>query len=222
MSGVKLELWVDGAAEPNPGEIGVGVVAKIDGEVIREISEEAGSGTNNEAEYLAVIRGLKLAKNLTEEGINYDFIVVKSDSELIVNQMKGEYKVGKLLSMWETARAHAKKTGKNVYYNWVKRHFNKKANDLAEKAAMGEEAWRKKRYAGDVVKLAKKGIEVVPLSLFRRRKEGWGKLTISEALIYELVKNRGMSINQVCKELGRKYTTVYTTLRRAEKKVTTM
>lgn len=220
--GIKLELWVDGAAEPNPGSMGVGVVAKIKGEVIREVSEEAGEGTNNEAEYKAVIRGLEEARILIDEGVRYDFIVVKSDSQLIVEQMAGRYAVrqGHLGRLKEKARRTAKSTGRNVYYTWVRRHYNQRANDLAEKAAMGVEAWRRKKLVGEVVKLAAKGIEIVPLSVFRRKSGGWNKLTISEALVYELVKNRGLSTAQVSRELGRKYTTIHTTLMRAKKKVT--
>lgn len=183
-----------------------------------------GSGTNNKAEYLAVVKGPRLAKSLAEEGINYDFIVVKSDSKLTVNQLKGEYKVSKpnLKKLWKKARSAALSTGKNVYYNWVRRHYNQRANELAEKAMMSEQAWRKKGYGEKAVRLAKQGVDLVPLSVFRRKKKGWSKLTISEALVYELVENRGMFLREASKELGRKYTTIHTTLKRAEKKVTTL
>lgn len=224
--GVKLSINVDGAAtDPSLGKIGIGVVVKLDSEVIKEISEKAGFGTNSEAEYSAIIRGLEEALKLHEEGINYDYVVINSDSQFAIRQLKGYYKVkaAHLVKYYNSAKQLAnkiRKLGKNVYFNHIKRFYNQRADELANIAIFGKTEYEKKRKREEIIKLASKGIEVIPLSIFRRK--GWEKLTIAEALVLELVENRKMSIKEVTKELGRKYTTVYTTLQRAKKKITTL
>ena len=84
-------LHTDGGARGNPGPAGIGVVLKgATGEVVGEIAEGIGSTTNNVAEYKALIAGLKLAleKGFTE-------LEVFMDSELVVSQVKGEWKIKK-------------------------------------------------------------------------------------------------------------------------------
>ncbi len=83
-----LVAYVDGASSGNPGNIGIGVVLKKDGETIKELSKPMGKGTNNVAEYLAVIEALKLAKRLGEKKIK-----IYSDSQLVVNQILGKFKI---------------------------------------------------------------------------------------------------------------------------------
>lgn len=84
-----LALYIDGASRGNPGPAGIGVVVKnATGRIIAEISEFIGRGTNNVAEYRALIRALEEAAAL---GARH--IVVRSDSELLVRQLTGEYKV---------------------------------------------------------------------------------------------------------------------------------
>ncbi len=84
-------LHTDGGARGNPGPAGIGVVLKdAAGEVVGEIAEGIGATTNNVAEYKALIAGLKLAleKGFTE-------LDVYMDSELVVSQVKGEWKIKK-------------------------------------------------------------------------------------------------------------------------------
>jgi len=84
-----LALYLDGASRGNPGPAGIGIVVKdASGRIIAEISEFIGRGTNNVAEYRALIRALEEAAALGARQI-----VVRSDSELLVRQLKGEYKV---------------------------------------------------------------------------------------------------------------------------------
>ena len=84
-----LALHIDGASRGNPGPAGIGVVIKDPaGRTVAEISEFIGSGTNNVAEYRALIRGLEEAARLGARTVT-----VRSDSELLVRQLKGEYKV---------------------------------------------------------------------------------------------------------------------------------
>lgn len=84
-----LALYVDGASRGNPGPTGIGVVIKDQsGRTVAEISEFIGRATNNVAEYRALIRGLDEAAALGAHAV-----VVRSDSELLVRQLTGEYKV---------------------------------------------------------------------------------------------------------------------------------
>ena len=82
-------IHTDGGARGNPGPAGIGVVLKDeDGNVIGEIARGIGRATNNIAEYTALIEGLELAleKGVTDLG-------VYMDSQLVVSQMKGEWKI---------------------------------------------------------------------------------------------------------------------------------
>lgn len=83
------QLFTDGGARGNPGPAGIGVVLlSPEGEVVGEISEGIGWATNNVAEYRGLIEGLKLARRhaVTQ-------LAVKMDSKLVVEQMKGAYRV---------------------------------------------------------------------------------------------------------------------------------
>jgi ribonuclease HI len=84
-------LHADGGARGNPGPAGIGVVLEDDrGEVIERLGQGIGAATNNVAEYRALIAGLELAlaRGVTD-------IQVFLDSELVVSQMKGEWKIKK-------------------------------------------------------------------------------------------------------------------------------
>jgi ribonuclease HI len=85
----RVVVNVDGGARSNPGPAAVGVVvATPEGDVIEAVGERIGTATNNVAEYRALLRGIALAK---EHGAREaEFI---GDSELVVKQVRGEYKV---------------------------------------------------------------------------------------------------------------------------------
>jgi ribonuclease HI len=79
----------DGAARGNPGPAGIGVqITTEDGEVLAEIGRGIGEATNNVAEYTAVIEGLSLASELGASSVT-----LRSDSQLLVNQLAGSYRV---------------------------------------------------------------------------------------------------------------------------------
>jgi len=81
-------LYTDGAARGNPGPAGAGFVIYQDGRMLESQAQYLGETTNNQAEYNALILGLT---RLTEIGAAR--VKVRADSELMVKQMKGEYKV---------------------------------------------------------------------------------------------------------------------------------
>ncbi len=83
-----LTINIDGAARGNPGPAGIGAIAKKNDKIIFQISEFIGNTTNNCAEYLALIKTLKKCISLKEQKVH-----IISDSELVVKQIKGEYKV---------------------------------------------------------------------------------------------------------------------------------
>lgn len=83
-----VQLYIDGAARGNPGPAGIGVVIKKGAQTLAEVSDFIGKATNNVAEYLALIRGLEEALALGATKVE-----CYSDSELLVKQIRGEYKV---------------------------------------------------------------------------------------------------------------------------------
>jgi ribonuclease HI len=85
----KVIIYTDGAARGNPGPAAIGVIIKDEtGRVAATISRRLGATTNNQAEYRALIAGLEKALAL---GARH--IVIKSDSELVVKQLNGIYKI---------------------------------------------------------------------------------------------------------------------------------
>ena len=83
-----VELFVDGAADLHTETAGIGGVFYRNGDELYSFSEFIGSKTNNEAEYEALIRGIKEAHKLNLLSIN-----IFADSQLVVRQITGEYKV---------------------------------------------------------------------------------------------------------------------------------
>jgi len=92
MRGRAITLRTDGASRGNPGPAGAGVVIEAEGTADRiEISEYLGETTNNVAEYRALLLGLRRAEALSPSSLT-----IYSDSELLVRQVVGEYRVKSL------------------------------------------------------------------------------------------------------------------------------
>ena len=86
---MKAVLNTDGGARGNPGPAGIGAVLRDEeGEVIGEIARGIGQATNNVAEYTALIEGLEMARKLGVTEID-----IRVDSELLVNQLLGNWKI---------------------------------------------------------------------------------------------------------------------------------
>lgn len=84
------KLFIDGAARNNPGPAGAGIYILKDNEMFTQQGFFLGPKTNNQAEYLALLLGLLLLKPLVQVG---DKVHIVSDSQLLVRQIKGEYRV---------------------------------------------------------------------------------------------------------------------------------
>lgn len=128
----KYILYTDGACIGNPGQMGIGCAIYNNNKLIKTISEKAGFGTNNEAEYLAMIAGLKATTEYKPKAI-----FVYSDSQLVVNQVNGEWKIKKnhLEKLCEEIFEIINKN-KNICFeiNWISRNYNKIADNLASSA----------------------------------------------------------------------------------------
>jgi ribonuclease HI len=128
---VKAKLSTDGGARGNPGPAAYGYVLEADdGTVLDARGETIGVATNNVAEYRALIAGLEKAVEL---GI--DELEVVSDSELLVKQMQGEYRVKNeaLRELNDEANSLERKLGR-VRYKAVRREHNELADKLVNEA----------------------------------------------------------------------------------------
>ena len=124
---MKARLSTDGGARGNPGPAAYGYVLEAeDGTVLDARGEAIGVATNNVAEYRALVAGLERALDL---GITE--LAVISDSELVVKQMRGEYKVknAALRELSVEAASLARRIGK-VTYAAVRREHNELADRL--------------------------------------------------------------------------------------------
>ena len=128
---MKAKLSTDGGARGNPGPAAYGYVLEAgDGTVLDARGETIGVATNNVAEYRALIAGLEKAVEL---GI--DELEVVSDSELLVKQMQGEYRVKNeaLRELNDEANSLERKLGR-VRYKAVRREQNELADKLVNEA----------------------------------------------------------------------------------------
>ena len=128
---MKARLSTDGGARGNPGPAAYGYVLEAeDGTVLDARGETIGVATNNVAEYRALIAGLEKAVEL---GI--DELEVVSDSELLVKQMQGEYRVKNeaLRELSDEANFLERKLGR-VRYKAVRREHNELADKLVNEA----------------------------------------------------------------------------------------
>lgn len=124
-------MFVDGASRGNPGEASIGVsIQTHDGKEIDSIALKIGKATNNVAEYSALIEALKRANSKKIETLS-----VFSDSELMVKQIRGEYRVKDptLKLKWAEAVSLLKKF-KSFTISHVPREKNKRADELANQA----------------------------------------------------------------------------------------
>jgi ribonuclease HI len=124
-------VHIDGGSRGNPGPAGYGAyITDGEGKRLAELSDFLGVQTNNFAEYSGLIAALEYA---VEHG--YNSVKVVSDSELLVKQMKGQYKVRSeaLLAIYTEAKALVRKL-QHFEIRHVLRHLNKDADRLANEA----------------------------------------------------------------------------------------
>lgn len=124
------KLFSDGGARGNPGPAAIGAVLMSDNKILGEVSKYIGETTNNQAEYQALLAGLSLA---LEHGINH--LNCYLDSELVVKQMRKEYKVKDkelqkiFVKVWNESLKF-----KQITYQHIPREQNKEADRLVNLA----------------------------------------------------------------------------------------
>ena len=128
---MKARLSTDGGARGNPGPAAYGYVLEADdGTVLDARGETIGTATNNVAEYRGLFAGLEAA---LERGV--EEVEVISDSELVVKQMRGEYKVKNETLRELVDEAHALESRfRRVTYTAVRREHNELADRLVNEA----------------------------------------------------------------------------------------
>ena len=129
---MKAKLSTDGGARGNPGPAAYGYVLEgEDGTVLAAHGEKIGVATNNVAEYSALIAGLEKALEL---GVSE--LEVVSDSELMIKQMREEYRVKNeaLQELWSRAGRLERRFSVGVTYTAVRREHNELADRLVNEA----------------------------------------------------------------------------------------
>ena len=120
--------YIDGGARGNPGPAGYGVrIESPDGAVLDELHGAVGIATNNVAEYSGLLAALQWAVDRGERRVH-----IRADSELLVKQMRGEYRVRNagLQPLYVRARLLASQLD-HVKFEHVRREFNKEADRLS-------------------------------------------------------------------------------------------
>lgn len=129
-----INVYTDGASRGNPGSAGTGIVISDEDRNILETHKNfLGTATNNVAEYTALIESVKYLSGLN---FSFDSIVFYSDSELMVKQIKGEYKIRNkdLIKLSLEFWSEIKKLGRNFTIQHLPRGENKLADKLANEA----------------------------------------------------------------------------------------
>lgn len=123
----KLTVNVDGGARGNPGPAAIGAVVQgAKGEILEERGERIGVATNNVAEYKALLLGIERATELGATELD-----LVGDSELVVRQVKGEYKVKD--ATLRKLHAEVKRALQSFDGEWSIRHVRREQNAEADR-----------------------------------------------------------------------------------------
>lgn len=127
---MKATLYTDGGARGNPGPAGIGYVLQIETADTHAVGEYIGETTNNQAEYTALIKGLKKAQ---QQGVTQ--LRCFLDSELVVKQLNGQYKVRHpdMLPLYDQVQK-LKSGFTSITFSHVQRSKNAKADALVNQA----------------------------------------------------------------------------------------
>jgi len=133
----KVIVFTDGGSRNNPGPAAIGVVIKdVSGNIIKQYGEAIGIATNNEAEYRAVVSAFKKIKAmLGKEKCKKLEVEVNMDSELVVRQLTGKYKIeNEKLSPFFLEIWNLKIDFGNIYFHHIPREQNKEADLMVNEA----------------------------------------------------------------------------------------
>ena len=124
----QVVIYTDGASRGNPGRAAIGVTIKdTQGRLVTSISRKIGRATNNQAEYAAVIAALETAIRLGVEEVR-----LNSDSQLVVRQINGQYRVKKdgLKPLYQQVK-QLQGLLHNFTARYIPREKNREADNLA-------------------------------------------------------------------------------------------
>ena len=134
----KIKVFTDGASRGNPGHSGIGITVYDENDFIIETYKEyIGEGTNNQAEYKALIKSLGIIKKMIAEGEKeFDEIEFYSDSELMVNQINFDFRIKEpdLGLLNNKFHVMIKKLDKPFKIFYIERAKNKNSDRLANVA----------------------------------------------------------------------------------------
>lgn len=135
-----LSIFCDGGARGNPGPAAIGFVVFQNNKIVHKFSKRIGETTNNVAEYQAVIAALEwLSKNYPIIQSSNQLINFYLDSQLIVNQLNGNFKIknSNLQKLIVRAKNLERKISGEISYSYVSRRKNKIADALVNQALNG-------------------------------------------------------------------------------------
>jgi len=127
----RATIFADGAARGNPGPASIGIIIKNEqGKLIASVSQRIGTTTNNQAEYMAIITALEKAISLGARQVD-----LYSDSELVVRQINGRYRVKKaaLKPLYQRAK-QLQNSLEGFTITHIPREQNAEADNLANRA----------------------------------------------------------------------------------------
>jgi ribonuclease HI len=133
---MNINVYTDGGSRGNPGHSGYGLVIYDDDQkIIFQESKYLGIKTNNEAEYAGLIGALNWINN-NQNSLNFSKINFFADSQLMIRQMQGIYKVRSpnLIPIFKTAQNLVSSISPPLSFTDVRRDFNKLADQLANEA----------------------------------------------------------------------------------------
>lgn len=140
MNSNKIIISTDGGARGNPGKAAIGVVITLPNKEKKTYAEQIGETTNNVAEYSALIFALKKTKQLLgDKKSKLAELEIQSDSELMVSQLKGEYRVKNeglkplFMEVW-----NLKQEFKSITFTAIPREQNREADKLVNQALGGK------------------------------------------------------------------------------------
>ena len=131
-------LYFDGASKKNPGKSGYGFIIKVNGATILEGHGHISHATNNEAEYMGLIQGLK---ELSEIDNSSEELTIRGDSSLVINHMNKSWKIKahNLIPLNQQANKNLdalKSRYKKIVFEYIPRNINFEADLLANKGVI--------------------------------------------------------------------------------------
>lgn len=134
----RLKVFTDGASRGNPGESGIGIVITDENDkVLKKWNEYLGKATNNQAEYKAIIKSLDILNEVvSDSSTKIEIIEFYADSELMVKQLRNEYKLKNpdLKLLHNEFIKKIRELGIKYTLHHVERALNKSADKLANQA----------------------------------------------------------------------------------------